>query len=143
MKFSGTLLQTGNNTGIEVPPDMLEALGSRRAAVKVSVNGYQFRSTIGSMGGKALIPFSSEHRKLSGLKGGDPIEVTLEIDDEPRQVEVPPDLAAALDALPETRQSFDALAPSKRKAHVLSIEEARTAETRARRIEKLILALRQ
>jgi len=141
MKFSGTLHQTGNNTGIEVPPEVLDALGSKRAAVKVTVNGYEYRSTIGAMGGKALIPFSSEHRKASGIQGGDAIEVLLEKDDAPRSVDLPADLAAALAARPELRAAFDALSPSKREAHVLSVEDAKTAETRTKRIEKVVASL--
>ncbi len=141
MKFSGTLHQMGNNTGIEVPPDILDALGSKRAAVKVTVNGYEFRSTIGAMAGKALIPFSSEHRKASGLKGGDAIEVVLEKDEAPREVDLPSDLAAALAATPGLRESFDALSPSRRKAHVLSVTDAKTPETRTKRIEKVVASL--
>lgn len=140
MKFTGTLHQTGNNTGIEVPADVLEALGSKRAAVKVTINGHEYRSTIGAMGGKALIPFSSEHRKASGIKGGDAIEVTLEKDDAPREIELPADLASALVSA-GLRAAFDALAPSKRKAHILSVEDAKTADTRSKRIEKVLASL--
>jgi hypothetical protein len=141
MKFSDILLQVGNNTGIEVPSDVLEALGSKRAAVKIDINGYRYRSTIGAMGGKALIPFSSEHRKASGIKGGDAIEVTLEKDDEPRTVEIPDDLASALAVSPNLRSSFNALSPSARKAHTLSVESAKTAETRQKRIDKILASL--
>jgi hypothetical protein len=141
VKFTGILLQMGNNTGIEVPSLVLEALGSKRAAVKVTINGYQYRSTIGAMGGKALIPFSSEHRSASGINGGDAIEVVLEKDDEPRTIEVPVDLAAALEGHQNLRSSFDALPPSARKAHVMSVESAKTAETRQKRIDKVLASL--
>ncbi|KKB75842.1 hypothetical protein VW35_18940 [Devosia soli] len=141
MKFSCILFQMGNNTGIEVPEHVLEALGSRRAAVKVTVNGYVYRSTIGAMAGKALIPFSSEHRKASGLKGGDTVDVAVEKDDAPREIEVPADLLDAL-ASDDLKAGFEALAPSKRKAHVLSVEDAKTPETRTKRIEKVIASLR-
>jgi hypothetical protein len=108
--------------------------------VKVDINGYRYRSTIGHMGGKALIPFSSEHRRASGIKGGDTIEVTLERDDEPRIVEIPSDLLMALEAR-KLRSSFDDLSPSARKAHVLSVEGAKTDETRQRRIDKILNTL--
>ena len=83
MRFTTTLFQTGNNTGIEVPPDVLEALGGgKRPAVRVVVNGFEYPSTVGAMGGRALIPFSSDKRAATGLAGGDAIEVDLELDTE-------------------------------------------------------------
>jgi hypothetical protein len=98
VKFSTTLFHDGNNTGIEVPAEVLSALeAGKRPAVVVTVNGYEYRSTIAPMGGRYLIPFSAERRKESGLAGGDAIEVELAVDEAPRVVEVPADLAAALD----------------------------------------------
>jgi len=133
--------QIGNNTGIEVPPDVIEALGGgKRPAVKVSVNGFEYASTVGVMGGKALIPFSSDKRAASGIKGGDPITVDVELDTAPRTVELPDDLAAAL-AQAGLRERFDALSPSGRKAHVTSVESAKAAETRARRVEAVVTKL--
>jgi hypothetical protein len=101
--------------------------------VSVTVNGYAYRSTLASMGGRFLIPFSSDKRKETGIAGGDPIVVDLELDTAPRTVEVPADLAAALDDA-GLRTAFDALPPSHRKAHVTAIEEAKAAATRERRI---------
>ena len=133
--------QIGNNTGIEVPPDVIEALGGgKRPAVKVSVNGFEYASTVGVMGGKAFIPFSSDKRAASGIKGGDPITVDVELDTAPRTVELPDDLAAAL-AQAGLRERFDALSPSGRKAHVTSVESAKAAETRARRVEAVVTKL--
>jgi len=133
--------QIGNNTGIEVPPDVIEALGGgKRPAVKVSVNGFEYASTVGVMGGKALIPFSSDKRAASGIKGGDPITVDVELDTAPRTVELPDDLAAAL-AQAGLRERFDARSPSGRKAHVTSVESAKAAETRARRVEAVVTKL--
>lgn len=138
MKFDTTLLQTGNNTGIEVPPAVVEALGGgKRPPVRLDVNGYAYRSTVAVMGGKFMVAFSSEHRAASGLKGGDAITVDIALDTEPREVAVPDDLAAALDAA-GLRARFDKLAPSHRKEHVRAIDDAKTPETRARRIEKAI-----
>ena len=141
MRFTTTLFQVGRNTGIEVPPEVLDALGGgRRPAVSVVVNGFAFTSTVGAMGGRALIPFSADRRAASGLAGGDALEVDLELDTAPRTVEVPEDLAAALDAAGATA-AFDALSPSARKAHVTSVEGAKAAETRARRVAAVVAAL--
>jgi len=143
MRFETTLLQTGNNTGIELPPAIVEALGGgKRAAVALTVNGYAYRSTIGVMGGKSMIPFSGEHRAASGLKGGEAITVEIALDAAPREVVVPDDLASALEAA-GARQAFDRLAFSHRKEHVRAIEDAKTADTRARRIEKAVEKLKQ
>lgn len=141
MRFETTLSQIGNNTGIEVPAEVVEALGGgRRAAVVVDVNGYVYPSTLAVMGGRQLIPFSADKRAATGLSGGDPIVVELRLDTAPRTVEVPDDLAAALGAA-GARAAFDALAPSARKAHVANVEGAKTADTRARRITSLATKL--
>ncbi|WP_345479798.1 YdeI/OmpD-associated family protein [Amnibacterium soli] len=141
VEYRTTMHLTGRNTGIPVPPDVLEALGGgKRPAVAVAVNGYRFASTVGSMGGQALIPFSSERRAESGIGGGDELEVSLELDAAPREAAVPDDLAAALDGA-GLRAAFDALAPSRRKAHVVSVEGAKAAETRERRIAAVLTAL--
>ena len=141
VRFSGAMGQVGNNTGIEVPSAVLEQLGGgKRPAVAVVVNGFGYRSTVGSMGGRSLIPFSSDKRAESGIRGGDPIEVELRLDTAPRTVELPVDLAAAVDAA-GLRAAFDAIAPSQRKAHVTNVEAAKTSETRQRRIEAIIAKL--
>ena len=143
MRFETTLLQTGNNTGIEVPLQILEELGGgRRPAVTVTVNGYEYRSTVASMGGKFLISFSSDKRAATGLKGGDPITVELSLDTAPRTVELPGDLAAALDEA-GVREAFDALAPSAKKAHVTNVEDAKAEDTRARRIAAIVTKLQR
>ncbi len=141
MRFDTTLRQTGNNTGIEVPPEVVDALGGgRRAAVIVDVNGFTFSSTIGAMGGKSLIPFSADKRAATGLSGGDAISVDLALDTAPRTVEIPDDLAAALSDA-GMRAKFDALSPSARKAHVTSVDAAKAADTRARRIAAVVAKL--
>lgn len=141
MRFETTLSQFGNNTGIEVPPSVLDALGGgRRPAVSVTVNGYTFRTTVGAMRGLALVPFSAERRRESGLAGGDAIVVDLELDDAPREVEVPSDLADALGAA-GAREAFDRLSPSARKAHVSNVDSAKAPETRARRVAAILAKL--
>ncbi|MFG3395490.1 YdeI/OmpD-associated family protein [Streptomyces parvus] len=142
MKFSTTMFQTGNNTGIEVPEDVVEALGAgKRPPVNVTVNGYAYRSTIALMGGQYLIPFSADKRKATGIGGGDAIEVELTLDTAPRTVEPPEDLAVALAAAPGAAEAFAALAPSRQKAHVASVEGAKTDARRERRIAKAVAEL--
>lgn len=141
MTFETTLSQSGNNTGIEVPPELIEELGGgKRPAVIVTVNGFTYRSTVGVMGGRHLIPFSSDKRAETGLRGGDAITVELALDTAPRTVELPDDLVSAL-AEAGSRELFDALAPSQRKAHVTNVEGAKTAETRERRIRSIVAKL--
>ena len=144
MKFHTTLLQPEGRsvTGIEVPADVIDALGAgKRPPVVLTVNGYTYRNTVAVMGGKYMVGFSSEHRAASGLTGGDTIEVEIALDTAPRIVELPKDFALALDA-GGLRAAFDKLAPSHRKEHVRAIEDAKTAETRVRRIEKALEKIR-
>jgi Bacteriocin-protection, YdeI or OmpD-Associated/Domain of unknown function (DUF1905) len=127
-----------NATGIVVPPDAIERLGAgKRPPVVVTIGGYSYRSTVAVMGGLYMIPFSQEHRARSGLEPGVEIGVSLELDQQPRMVEVPADLAAALDAI-GARERFDQLAYSVRKEHVRQVEDAKTPETRERRIAKVV-----
>ena len=139
--FKTTIKQSGNNTGIEVPAENITELGSsKKPAVKVTVNGYSYNNTVAVMGSKFMISFSSAHRAASGLKGGDAVEVTLELETTPRSVEVPADLQAVLEAA-GLEEVFAKQAPSKRKEFVRQVEEAKSAETRTRRIEKIIAQL--
>jgi bifunctional DNA-binding transcriptional regulator/antitoxin component of YhaV-PrlF toxin-antitoxin module len=140
MKFKTTLFQAEgmNATGIVIPPEVIEKLGGgKRAAVKVTINGYTYRNTTAVMGGKHMVGVAKEHREAAGIKGGDRIEVTLELDAAPREVDVPDDFAAALKKA-KARPAFDKLAYSHRKEHVRAILEAKAPETRARRIEKAV-----
>ncbi len=141
VRYEATMVQDGNNTGVPVPADVLESLGGgKRPAVNVTVNGYAYRSTVASMGGRFLISFSSDKRRETGIAGGDAIVVELELDTAPRTVEVPADLAAALEAA-GLRAAFDAMAPSHRKAHVTAVESAKAEATRARRVEAVVAAV--
>ncbi|MDT5358555.1 MAG: hypothetical protein QOC69_317 [Mycobacterium sp.] len=142
MRFSTTMFQSGNNTGIEVPADVLEALGAgKRPPVVVTVNGYSYRSTVAPMGGQYLLPFSAERRSESGISGGDAIDVELVLDSAPRVVEVPEDLRTALDDSPDASAAWAKLSYSHRKAHVTSVMGAKTADTRARRIAAVVAKL--
>ena len=133
--------QFGNNTGIEVPAEVIEELGGgRRPALVVTVNGFTYRSTVGVMAGKYLIPFSADKRRESGIGGGDAITVDVELDTAPRTVEMPEDLAQEL-ASAGLRPAFDALSPSAQKAHVTAVTGAKAPETRQRRIERVVASL--
>jgi hypothetical protein len=145
MRFRTTIVQSGKTaTGIEVPGEVMEALGSgKRPAVRVTINGYSYRSTVASLGGKSMVGLSAEHRAGAGVAGGDEVEVDLELDTAPREVTVPEDLAAALDAEPAARATFDGLSYSNKSWHVLQVTGAKTEETRRRRVTRSVEALRQ
>ena len=144
MRFSTTLELGGKTaTGIAVPEDVVLGLGrGRRVPVRVTLNGYTYRSSIASMGGRFLIPLSAEHRAGAGVAAGEQIEVDLEVDDEPREVEVPADLATALADDPAAQQAFAGLSYSGRRRLVLAVEAAKAPETRARRVAKTVSDLR-
>jgi hypothetical protein len=143
MRFSTTVELGGKTaTGMEVPPDVVEALGAgTKPPVRVTVGGHTYRSTIATMGGRFLLPLSAERRAAAGVAAGDRVEVDVELDTEPRTVEVPADLAAALDAEPAARARFDALAYSHQLRHVLAVEGAKAEATRARRIGAAVAML--
>lgn len=143
MRFTTTVELGGKTaTGFEVPPELVEELGGgRRPAVTVTVSGYTYRTTVGVMGGRFLVPLSAEHRTAAGLAAGDEVEVDLALDTAPRTVEVPEDLAAALGSA-GLREAFDALAFTHRKEHVRAVESAKAAATRERRIAKCLDMLR-
>jgi len=142
MKFCTTILQMGNNTGIVVPAAVVEDLGSgKKPAVVVTIGAFSYRSSIASMGGQFLIPLSAERRAQSGLKGGERIEIELQLDTAPRVVDVPADFQAALAESPNAQAAFDRLSYSHKSAHVLAIDGAKTPETRQRRIDGAVAKL--
>jgi hypothetical protein len=141
--FRTTLLKGGVNiVGIEIPDEVLLSLGAgKRVPVTVTLNGYSYTSTTAVMGGRNLVGVSAEHRVAAGVAGGEEHDVTIELDTSPRTVEVPQDLAVALTAA-DVRDQFDALAPSRRKEHVRSVEDAKAQATRERRVVKIVDGLR-
>lgn len=145
MRFRTTLLQNDKTaTGFRVPDDVVEALGKgKRPPVRVTINGYTYRSTVAVMGGAYMLGVSAENRAGAGVKGGDEIDVELELDTAPREVSVPADFAAALDAETSAKRTFDSLSNSNKSWHVLQIEGAKSDETRQRRIAKSVEALRE
>jgi hypothetical protein len=145
MRFRTTILQAGKSaTGIRIPDEVMEALGSgKRPAVTVTINGFTYRSTVAVVSGDCMVGVSAENRAGAGVGGGDVVEVDIELDTAPREVTVPPELAAALDAEPAARRTFEGLSPSNKGWHVSQVEGAKTDETRQRRIAKQVEALRE
>ncbi len=143
MKFSATLLLNGTTaTGIQVPDAIVEGLGAgKRPAVVACLNGYTYRSSVCPMHGKFFLPVSREHRDGAGIQAGEEVEVELTVDTAPREVQVPADLQAAMDAEPGAKNFFDSLSYSNKLKFVLSVEGAKTTETRLRRIEKTLSML--
>jgi len=133
----------GNNVGIVVPEEVVAAFGrGKRVPVVVTIDGgYQYRNTITSMGGQFLISFNAETRKITGRGGGDEVEVRLDVDDAPRVIQVPTDLAAELAKDAEAQAAWDELSYSRQRGHAESIAGAKTDETRARRVAKVVTAL--
>lgn len=144
-RFRTTLWLHGRTaTGLTVPADVVAALdGGRRPPVRVTLHApsapggsYTYRSTVASMGGEYLLPVAAEHRTAAGLAAGDELEVELERDHEPRTVEVPEDLAAALEDDADGRAFFDGLSYSHQRAYTEWIQDAKRPETRARRVSR-------
>ena len=133
----------GNNVGIVVPAEIVQGFGrGKRVPVVVTIDGdFTYRNTISSMGGRYLISFSSEVRTATGRAAGDEVEVTLEVDDAPRTVDVPATLADALAADSAAATAWSALSYSKQKAHALSVDGAKTDDTRAKRVQRVLAAL--
>src|SRR2546421_4183541 len=143
MRFRTTILTAGKTaTGIEVRAEVGEALGaSNRPPVRVTINGYTYRNTIAVMGGKYMVGVSAEHRAGAGVGGGDEVDVDIALDDEPRTVQIPPELAKALAKDKAAKARFDALSHSNQRRHVDGIAGAKTDETRQRRLEKTLAEL--
>jgi hypothetical protein len=145
MRFRTTLQMNGKTAmGFEVPPEVVESLGAgKRPPVRVTINGYTYRNTVAVYGGVFMIGVAAEHRAPAGVGGGDIVDVDLELDTAPRVVDVPPELQVALDADPAARATFDRLSYSNQSWHALQVTGTNNPETRARRIEKSIAALRE
>ncbi len=145
MRFRGVVELGGRTaTGVEVPADVVAALGSsRRPPVLVTIGGHTYPSTVASTGGRFMLPISAENRRWAGVAAGDEVEVDVVLDTSERVVTVPPDFGAALDAEPDARACFDRLPYSHQLRWVLHVDEAKAQDTRDRRIAKAVTELRQ
>ena len=144
MRFKAEVLSAGKTaTGVEVPAKVVEQLGSKRPKVRVTINGYTYRSSVAPMSGTFMLGISAEVREKAGVAAGDRVDVELELDTAPREVTVPGDLAKAFTGEPEAKRAFEDLSFSRKRWYVEGIEGAKKPETRQRRVEKAIEDLRE
>jgi Bacteriocin-protection, YdeI or OmpD-Associated/Domain of unknown function (DUF1905) len=143
MRFRTKILLSGKTAaGVEVPEKVVAALGSKRPPVRATINGFTYRTSVASMGGKFMMGVPPEFRQGARVEPGDMVDIDLELDTEPREVAVPPDFAAALARDARAKKAFDAMTYSNRRRLVMAIEAIKSAETRRRRIEKTVEQLR-
>lgn len=141
IRFSATLQQAPGKkaTGIVIPEAVIEQLGAgKKPPLRVVLNGYEYRTTAGVMSGQSMIPVSAAVRDAAALTAGDPVDVDLVVDSTQRTVDIPADLAAAFVANPAARSFFETLSNSMQRYHVDNINAAKSADTRQRRIDKVI-----
>jgi Bacteriocin-protection, YdeI or OmpD-Associated/Domain of unknown function (DUF1905) len=145
VRFRTKILAAGKTAaGIEVPPKVVEGLGSTKVPpVRVTIRGYTYRSTVAVMGGKFMIGVSNENRKAAGVAAGETVDVDLELDTQPRELELPADFAKALDRNARAKKFFEGLSYSKKQRFVLPVANGKTPETRQRNIDKAMSALRE
>ena len=132
--FKATIVRQGPMCYIPVPFDPKDVFGKLRAPVKVTLNGYTYRSTIAAMGGPPCIPLRKSNREAAGLDGGETLTIRLDLDTEPREVTPPSDLVQALKAAPPAWERWQSLSYSHQREYAESVEEAKKTETRQRRI---------
>ncbi len=136
--FRTTVVREGSMCFIPVPFDPKPVFGKVRAPVKVTLNGYTYRSTIASMGNGPCLPLRRSNREAAGLEGAETLAVTLELDTEKREVKPPLDFVKVLQAAPPAWERWRELSYSHQREHVEAIEEAKKPVTRARRIESAV-----
>jgi bifunctional DNA-binding transcriptional regulator/antitoxin component of YhaV-PrlF toxin-antitoxin module len=143
-RFTATLSESGRGGGrwIEVPFDAKAEFGESRAPVAATINGVEYRSRLSVYGGKTYLGLRKEVREAAGIEVGDEVDVVLERDDAPREVELPAPLQEALDRDPEARAAYERLSFTHRKEYARWIAEAKRDETRERRVAKAIEMLR-
>jgi Bacteriocin-protection, YdeI or OmpD-Associated/Domain of unknown function (DUF1905) len=143
IKFTTTIQGSGNKAGIAVPEEIVNSFGAgRRPPVVVTINGKSYRSSIAMMGGQNMIGVSAVNRDLTGVSAGDTVEVAVELDTQPRTVEVPDDLAAAMATEPEAQAFYATLNYSSHRRYVEPVADAKTAETRSRRVARVVSDLK-
>ncbi|MHB8686861.1 MAG: YdeI/OmpD-associated family protein [Candidatus Dormibacteraceae bacterium] len=139
MRLRAKILRSGKTAaGIEVPSRVVAALGSKRPPVRATINGFTYRTSVASMGGKFMLGVPPEFREGAGVAAGDTVDVDLELDTQPREVAIPLDFAAALGSNADAKRSFEGLTYSNKRRLVIAIEAIKSPETRQRRIAKTI-----
>ena len=139
--FRAKLGAKGHLLFFEVPLDVRKEFGKARPPVKVTINGYTYRSTVSVYGGKYYLPVRQERRDEAGLKGGDIIDVKIALDTEPRTVTPPSELSAAFKKSATAKVQWEKLSFTHKKEHADAILQAKKPETRARRVEKTLQML--
>jgi hypothetical protein len=139
--FTTTIYRDGSTCFIPVPFDPKPVFGRVRAPVKVTLNGFTYRSTIAAMGGTVCIPLRQSNRESAGLDGGETLEVRLDLDTEKREVTAPADFATALKAAPLAWSRWLELSYSHQREHVAAIETSKKPDTRSRRIAAAVVAI--
>lgn len=139
--FRTTIVREGSMCFIPVPFDPKPVFGKIRAPVKVTLNGYTYRSTIAPMGDTMCIPLRRSNREAAGLEGGETLDVRLELDTDKREVTPPADFVKALKAAPPAWDRWQELSYSHQREYVEALEQAKKPETRARRLENAIQAI--
>ena len=135
--------EDGEAPTVELPFDAKERFGKARAPVRGTVDGTEFRTTVAVYGGRHLIGFNRELRERAGIAIGDEVDITIDRDDEPRTVEPPPALAAALTDDGNAREAFDRLSYTHQREYAEWIAEAKREDTRARRVARTLELLRE
>lgn len=140
--YETVVIGSGNHASLEIPEANLAEIGAnKRAPLKITINGYTYQSTATGVDGQCRVVFPQRDRDAAGAKAGDHITVTLELDNGYRQVDIPPALSDALKAR-NLSETFHDLIYSKRKEYARLVGEAKTDETRMRRIDKIIAELK-
>src|ERR1700759_3480758 len=143
MKFQAYVEPPEPMRGLEVPPQVVEALGAgKRPRVIITVNGHSWRSRVAIMRGRYLLGLSNANRQAARVATGEEVEIELALDTEPIVVDLPDEFARALDADPPARAAYDRLTQSQKRQHVSAVESAKKPETRKRRIERALATLR-
>lgn len=142
MKFEARVIPSGNATAVEIPVGVVDSLGPEaRPAIVAMINGHAWRSRVARMRGLCLVGISAANRNQSGIAEGDVVTVDLRLDEEPREVAEPEDLALALDQHSEARARFERLPFGLRRKHIADIHNAKSEAVRQRRIDKLVRTL--
>jgi len=144
MQFRAILQLDGKTaTGIRVPEEIVTALGDgNRPRVRVTLAGHSYQTTVARMRGEFKFPVSAAVREQAGVTAGDEVDVEIELDTAPRELAIPEDLAGGLEQHPDAKRAFEKLSYTNQKRHVLTIDGAKTPETRQRRLAKVIDELR-